>query len=212
MLTLLFNGQVALFATLLLAIVVSLSLHEFGHAQAATLLGDDTARRLGRLTVNPAAHIDPLGLLMVVLVGFGYARPVPFNPANMRRRWSPAAVAAAGPGMNLLLAVAAVNLLALGAQSGGAAWSREAVLALTILARINLLLMLFNLVPLGPLDGHYILSWLLPPRLGRRFDQFNARRGTQVFLVLILLSLMGVPVFRMLSEGADRVLPLLIFV
>lgn len=212
MLTLLLNGHIALFAILLLAIIVSLSLHEFGHARAATLLGDDTARRMGRLTVNPVAHIDPLGLLMVVLVGFGYARPVPFNPANMRRRWAPAAVAAAGPGMNLLLAVVAVNMLALGAQSGGVAGSREAVLTLTILAQINLLLMLFNLLPLGPLDGHYILSWLLPQRLGQRYDHFNARHGTQAFLMLILLSVMGVPVFRFLASFADRVLPLLVVV
>ena len=80
MLALLLNGQIALFGILLLTIVMSLSLHEFGHAKMSTLLGDDTALRSGRLTMNPAAHIDPLGLLMVVLVGFGYARPVPFNP------------------------------------------------------------------------------------------------------------------------------------
>ena len=212
MLTLLLNGHIALFAILLLAIIVSLSLHEFGHAQAATLLGDDTARRMGRLTVNPAAHIDPLGLLMVVLVGFGYARPVSFNPARMRWRWAPAVVAAAGPGMNLLIAMVAANLLALGEQSAGFALSPAALLTLSVLAQINLLLMLFNLLPLGPLDGHYILSWLLPPRLGQRYDHFNARHGTQAFMVLILLSVMGVPVFRFLASFADRVLPLLVVV
>lgn len=212
MLTLLLNGQIALFGILLLAIIFSLSLHEFGHAQAATWLGDDTARRMGRLTVNPASHIDPLGLLMVVLVGFGYAKPVPFNPRNMHQRWAQAAVAAAGPGMNFLIAVVAVNLLALGAQSTGFDLSREAVRTLTILAQINLLLMLFNLLPLGPLDGHYIMSWLLPPDLGRRYDYFNARHGTQFFLVLIVLSVVGVPVFRFLSAFASSILPYLVIV
>jgi|SRR5690606_21061002 len=212
MLTLLLNGQIAVFGILLLAIIFSLSLHEYGHARAATWLGDDTARLAGRLTVNPASHIDPLGLLMVVLVGFGYARPVPFNPRKMHQPWARAAVAAAGPGMNFLIAVVAVNLLALGARSTGLDLTREAVMTLTILAQINLLLMLFNLLPLGPLDGHYIMSWLLPPDLGRRYDYFNARHGTQVFLVLIVLSVVGVPVFRFLSAFASTIMPYLVIV
>ncbi|MEZ5509889.1 MAG: site-2 protease family protein [Gammaproteobacteria bacterium] len=212
MLTLLLNGQIAVFGILLLAIIFSLSLHEYGHARAATWLGDDTARLAGRLTVNPASHIDPLGLLMVVLVGFGYARPVPFNPRKMHQPWARAAVAAAGPGMNFLIAVVAVNLLALGAHSTGLDLTREAVMTLTILAQINLLLMLFNLLPLGPLDGHYIMSWLLPPDLGRRYDYFNARHGTQVFLVLIVLSVVGVPVFRFLSAFASSIMPYLVIV
>lgn len=212
MLALLLNGQIALFSILLLAIVVSLSLHEFGHAQASTWLGDDTAKRMGRLTINPVAHIDPLGLLMVVLVGFGYAKPVPFDPRAIRHSWARATVAAAGPGMNFLIAVVAVNVLALAAQSTGFDLPREALLVLTILAQINLLLMLFNLLPLGPLDGHYIMSWLLPPDLGRRYDYFNARYGAQAFLILIVLSVAGVPVFRFLSQFADQVLPYLVFV
>ncbi len=212
MLNMLFNGQLLLFAILLLAIVVSLSLHEFGHAGMATALGDDTARRSGRLTLNPVAHIDPMGLLLVVRVGVGYARTVPFSPARLHARWAPAAVAAAGPGMNLLLAMVAVNALALAARPDGWPLTPEALLALRILAQINLLLMLFNLLPLGPLDGHYVLSWLLPPALGRRYDQFNARHGAQAFLVLILLSVLGVPVFRFLARLADRVLPYLVVV
>ena len=212
MLNLLLNGQVPLFAILLLAIVASLSLHEFGHAAMATALGDDTARRAGRLTLNPLAHIDPMGLLLVVLTGFGYARPVPIRPERLRMRWGAAAVAAAGPGMNLLLAFLAVNALVSAMAPDGPTLAPEAMPALRILAQINLLLMLFNLLPLGPLDGHYVLSWLLPPALGRRYDQFNARHGTQAFMVLILLGVMGVPVFRFLAGWADRLLPLLIVV
>jgi Zn-dependent protease len=211
-LSLLFNGHGLLFAILLLAIVLSLSLHEFGHAGVATALGDDTPRRAGRLTLNPLSHVDPMGLLLVVLVGFGYARPVPFSPARLRARWAPAAVAAAGPMMNLLLAAAAVNLLVWAGAPGGPALAPEAALALRILAQINVLLMLFNLLPLGPLDGHYVLSWLLPPALGRRYDQLNQRYGAQAFLVLVLLAVLGVPVFRFLAGLADALLPLLVMV
>ena len=109
MLSLLFQGQVALFLLIVISLVISLTFHEFGHALVAKWFGDDTAERAGRLTLNPAAHIDPLGLLMVVMVGFGYARPVPTNPANYSSRWADLAVSAAGPFMNLLVAVCAIN-------------------------------------------------------------------------------------------------------
>jgi Zn-dependent protease len=212
MLSLLLNGQIQVFITLLVAIVFSLTLHEYGHAKAAKMLGDNTAERQGRLTLNPIAHIDPIGLLMVVFVGFGYAKSVPINPRNMQKPWAGAAVAAAGPFMNLLLAIAAINLLAWAAKSTAISLSEPSVLALTILAKINLLLMLFNLIPLGPLDGHYILSWWLPPRLGARYDQFNMSYGARLFLGLIILSILGVPVFRFLMTLSSILIPYITFI
>ena len=83
MISLIYEGQWLLFAVILAALIISLSFHEFGHAFTALRFGDDTARRAGRLTVNPVSHIDPLGLLMVVFVGFGYAKPVPTNPRSL---------------------------------------------------------------------------------------------------------------------------------
>jgi Zn-dependent protease len=88
MLNLLLGGQVALFTLIVIALVISLSFHEFGHAAMAKAFGDDTAERMGRLTINPMAHIDPMGLVMVVFVGFGWAKPVPTNP---RKFTSPSA-------------------------------------------------------------------------------------------------------------------------
>ena len=212
MLSLLLNGEVQVFVILLVAIVFSLTLHEYGHAKAAQMLGDNTAERLGRLTLNPMAHIDPLGLLMVVLVGFGYAKSVPINPRNMQKPWAGAAVAAAGPLMNLLLAMVAINTFAWAAKTGAFALTEPRVLALTILAKINLLLMLFNLIPLGPLDGHHILSWWLPPRLGARYDQFNGNYGSRIFLGLILLSVIGLPVFHFLMAFSARLIPYITFI
>jgi len=118
MIQLLFNGQAALFFLILIGLVISLSFHEFGHALTANLYGDDTAQRMGRLTLNPLAHLDPMGLLMVVFIGFGYAKPVPTNPRNFRSTWADLFVSAAGPGMNLLLAFLAINLWALAARMG----------------------------------------------------------------------------------------------
>ena len=88
MISMLYNGQIALFLLIVSALVISLSFHEWGHAFAAKMFGDDTAQRAGRLTLNPLAHIDPMGLLMVVIVGFGWAKPVPTNPRNFTSRWA----------------------------------------------------------------------------------------------------------------------------
>ena len=101
MLQLIYQGHLALFLIITIALVISLTFHEFGHAATAKLFGDDTAQKLGRLTLNPLAHIDPMGLLMVILIGIGYAKPVPTDPRKFNSRWASLVVSAAGPGMNL---------------------------------------------------------------------------------------------------------------
>lgn len=213
MLNLLLQGQVALFVLILVAIIISLTFHEFGHAAVAKLYGDDTAQRAGRLTLNPIAHIDPLGLLMVATIGFGFAKPVPTNPANFKSLWADMFVSAAGPGMNLLLAIVAINFYALGVLNG---WSivqgDGAELFFVYFALINLILMVFNLIPIGALDGHYILPYFLPRRLAQSYRYWNSRYGNQFFIVLILLSLFGVPVFSAIWNFGQALLPYIVFV
>ena len=178
MINLLFNGQAALFFLILIALVISLSFHEFGHAFTAKMFGDDTAERMGRMTLNPMAHIDPMGLLMLVFVGFGWAKPVPTDPRNFRSRWADFFVSAAGPGMNLLVAFVAVNFFSFGIQQGwGFLQSQGAGIFFYYLATINLILMLFNLIPLGALDGHYILPYFLSRSAAATYREFNAQYG-----------------------------------
>ena len=211
MLQLLYNQQYALFVLLIITLVISLTFHEFGHAASAKLLGDDTAQRMGRLNINPMAHIDPMGLLMVVLVGFGYAKPVPTNPRNYSTSWGVPLVAAAGPAMNLLLAFVTINIYVVGYASGSEWFARpEVQMFFVTLASINLLLMLFNLIPLGPLDGHYILGHFLPADLARTYLEYNARYGHFVFLGLILLSILGLPIFSQLQAVSYSILQKLI--
>jgi len=213
MIALLLQGQVALFTLILVAIIISLTFHEFGHALVAKLYGDDTAQRAGRLTLNPIAHIDPLGLLMVATVGFGFAKPVPTNPANFKSLWADMFVSAAGPGMNLLLAIVSINFYVLGLNAGwGFLQGEGAQTFFTYLALINLILMVFNLIPIGSLDGHYILPYFLPRRLAQTYRYWNARYGNQFFIVLILLSLAGLPVFRVIWDFGRALLPWIVFV
>ncbi len=212
MLDLLMQGEFHLFAILLSVMIFSLTMHEFGHALLVTRLGDNTALLAGRLTLNPVSHIDVLGLFMLILLGFGYAKPVPFTPRNIKQKWGKAAIAAAGPGMNLLLAIVSINVFVWGIGSGSISGESPLGVALQYMAIINLLLMLFNLLPIGLLDGHYIMSWLLPPRLSTQYDMWNARYGHLLFMGLIILSIAGVPIFRFLTTYSYQLATLLVIV
>jgi Zn-dependent protease len=149
------------FVLIALSLVGAISMHEFAHALAADLQGDRLPRAMGRLTPNPARHLDPLGTLCLFLVGFGWGKPVEFRPqALSSKRFGAAIVALAGPMMNLLLAtVAAFVYWALGSPSP----TDTLGLFILFFFSINLLLAIFNLIPLPPLDGSRLLTIFLPP-------------------------------------------------
>lgn len=213
MLPLLLNGQIALFSLILIALVISLSFHEFGHAYAAKKFGDNTAESLGRLTINPIAHIDPMGLIMVVLIGFGYAKPVPTDPRNYNSIWAQLVVAAAGPIANLIIAVVAYNLWIYGVEQGWTSFTNPAAKQFfSILVIVNLVLMVFNLIPIGPLDGHYILPYFLPRKLAIAYRRLNAQYGHFFLLGLILLSIAGLPIFVYVQQVGISLLPYITFV
>ena len=212
MLILLAQQQYAVFILIIVALIISLSFHEYGHGRVALMMGDDTARRAGRLTLNPMAHIDPMGLLMVVLIGFGYAKPVPTNPNQFRSRLGILWVAAAGPAMNLLLAIVTINVFAIGLRLEIAPFANEgAYFFFTFLTQINLLLMLFNLLPIGPLDGHHILPYFLPRHAAMRYRELNHRYGVMLLLGLVALNLLGIPVFESIWALGQWMMQLIIF-
>lgn len=210
MITLLEGGQYQTFALLLFTIIISLSCHEYGHALSAKRFGDRTAEQQGRLTLNPIAHIDPIGLLMIVIVGFGWAKPVPTNPRYFNSPWATLVIAAAGPAANLILAFLAINFYGFSLKMGFEfAGTPAAQTFFFYFCFINLLLMLFNLIPLGPLDGHYILPYLLSSKLSIKYQQLNAQYGTYAFMGLILLSFAGLPIFSGLRNAALWLLDLI---
>jgi Zn-dependent protease len=164
------------------AIIFAIALHEYAHALFADLQGDRLPRASGRLTMNPARHLDPLGTILIFIVGFGWGKPVEFRPqAFASKRFGSALVALAGPGMNLLLAFGAALLL--GFVAGTA--PRSVVLFLLIFAQINILLAVFNLIPLPPLDGSRLLTIFLPPR-NQQIIFFLDRYGILILLALLL--------------------------
>jgi len=212
MIQLLLQQHYVLFITIAFALIFSLTFHEYGHGKVASLIGDDTAERAGRLTLNPLPHIDPLGLLMVLLIGIGYAKPVPTDPRKFNTRWGTLMVAAAGPGMNLLLAVVTINLYVLGFKLGIPLFKTpEAYEFFTTLGLINMLLMLFNLLPIGPLDGSYIMPYVLPRNVALKYLRFNQRYGAYALLILIALNFLGVPVFQTLWSLGQAMLNLVVF-
>lgn len=156
-----------------LILIFSIILHEVAHGYMANHLGDPTARLLGRLTLNPISHIDPLGSIMIpaflVFTGspvlFGYAKPVPYNPDNLPGTYDELLVAGAGPGTNILLAL----IFGLVIRFAGDALGASLANAFAIIVIVNLWLALFNLIPLPPLDGSKVLAGILPGALGRAY-------------------------------------------
>jgi Zn-dependent protease len=179
-----------------LIILISFPVHEFAHAWTAWRLGDSTARLFGRLTLNPIVHFDPLGGILLILsslVGFGigWAKPTPVNPNNLRGgRWSEAMVAAAGPLSNLVLAaIGAVPFrAALAAYDNGTAVPVELLDVLYDFVLINVALLLFNFVPVPPLDGSKVLYGLLTPR-----QQWQWRPVLEQYGILLLIAVAFLP-------------------
>jgi len=173
--------------------LTSLPVHEWAHAWVAFQLGDDTAARRGRLTINPLAHLDPIGTITLVLFGYGWGKPVPVATHRLRgnRRASEALVSLAGPLSNLLLAMIAAIPLRMGWLFGTSAMNLSLQETLFSFILINLSLMVFNLIPVPPLDGASVLAWLLPPPLARMLDHLKRFGGVGLFAVLFFLSRLG---------------------
>ncbi len=166
------------------AVLISITVHEFMHAYAAHRLGDDTARLLGRLTLNPLAHFDIFGTLLIILFRFGYGKPVPFNEARLRGPIGVTIVAAAGPLSNAAIAALCAIPLRFGAAG---TFGGEYERFLVGVVGLNCLLAVFNLLPIPPLDGSNVIYGLLPPR-----QQYSWRQLQQYGpMILVALFLFG---------------------
>lgn len=188
-------------------LLIGLSLHEFAHAYAAYRLGDPTAKNMGRVTLNPAAHVDPLGFFSLMLVGFGWGRPVQINPANFKnRRRDEIIVSLAGVTMNFIVAIVSCGIYILLVKSGGyPSYTSGMFDALTYIVLwivyINVILMVFNLLPVPPLDGFGIITEIFNLR---KYDWYYTvyNNGLIILLALILFGVVGM----VLSGGINVIM------
>jgi len=202
----LLSGQFNLLSFIILAVllIVALCIHEASHAFSADRLGDGTPRYLGRLTLNPLAHLDPLGTVMLLLVGFGWGKPVPINPFNFKNyQRDSALVALAGPASNIAMAIVAAVIVRLLPFENPTLYFIGSILIAFI--RLNLLLGVFNLLPLGPLDGFKIVQGFLPSRLAAQWQQ-NELMSLILLVVILFLPINGTPVISFILNPIINVL------
>ena len=208
-------GSLAGFINRIIALIIAITVHEFAHAWTATELGDLTSKSQGRLTLNPLAHLDPIGSLMILVARFGWGKPVPVNPYNLRTdpTTGMALVAVAGPASNILTALLFAlpirfDLRPTGLGNQAMASIGDLILSVII---INLILAVFNMIPLAPLDGYKVALALLPYEFANQLRQLETY-GPIILILLIFLpsllpgggvdvlgSLMGPPINFMFS-------------
>lgn len=176
--------QIIIYIFIAIASLISLTLHELSHAYVAHLLGDDTAKNSGRLTLNPLAHIDIVGLLCLIVFRIGWAKPVPVNPYNFRnRKSSMLLVSLAGPLTNLILAILAARIFAFTAST-----SYYLSLFILLFVRINIGLAVFNILPFPPLDGSKIIASLLPEKLEHFFYKYER----YLYIIVLIMYFTGI--------------------
>lgn len=200
------------------ALVVAITVHEFAHAWTADRLGDPTPRVQGRLTLNPLAHLDPIGTIMLILVHFGWGKPVLFDPFNLRHpRKDAALISLAGPAANIVLAVACAVLLRILFFSGFTLITYQLSLItlflsgfLQTLITLNVVLAVFNLIPIHPLDGFKIVGGILPREYARSWYELESY-GI-LFLLFLLFPIFGgvAPIARIISPVISFVLSFLL--
>ncbi len=210
------NLNPALLISRVVTLIIAFTFHEFSHALTAVRLGDNTPRYDGRLTLNPLRHLDPWGCLMLLATGFGWAKPVRVNQQAVRRKTKAGMmlVAAAGPFANFLLALAAALLLRSGSIRNtlpfGLAWMPRPIYFLHQFIWTNISLLVFNLVPLAPLDGEKVAGYFMPASFRSTWRRIQSHGPQILMLCFFVLPYIGVPfvenIISTLSYSLYRIL------
>lgn len=214
----LFNNPLA-FVYWLIALTVAITIHEFAHAYAAERLGDPTPRLMGRLTLNPLAHLDPLGTLMLLVARFGWGKPVVFDPFNLRNpRRDSAIISIAGPASNIILAIICSVLLQILFNFRVPLFANSFIQLFVYLFTgllqpiivLNVILAVFNLVPIHPLDGFKIVGGILPEEYARQWQELQPYG--MIFLIFLIFPIFGgsSPIHNIISPIINVILAFLL--
>ncbi len=190
-----------LFFAWLAAIVIAITIHEFSHAAVANALGDPTAKNMGRLSINPLVHMDVWGTLLLLFARFGWGKPVPFNPYNLKsHRMGPALVAMAGPMANIIMVVIFGLILRFIYPVLGLTESNALFQFLFVLITLNAVLAIFNLIPVPPLDGSKLLFAFLPPSMENVKTYFTQYGFIIIIGLLFIDNFTGLAIFGTLYQ------------
>ncbi len=204
------DGDYLALVAFIISILIALTVHEYAHARVAFAFGDDTARLQGRMSLNPVSHLDPIGTLMILFAGFGWARPVPVNYLRLRQlRKGILWISLAGPLSNFILAFFSVLVYWLTIKMG---FSSDffRVLMFT-LAQLNIILGFFNLLPVPPLDGSKVLQTMLPPDALRSYQQIEPY-GIIILLILIFTGAFGYILFPLTKFVLESFQSIVLFI
>ena len=204
-------------------IILILSVHEYAHGFVAKKLGDPTAYNLGRLTLNPIKHIDPIGFIMFLLIGVGYAKPVPINSRNFKKpRRDMALVGAAGPISNMILAIIFLIIMRLFLfavpfiEAGNTAWALTASMYFMEILYLgiyyNIAFAIFNLIPAPPLDGSRILYAFLPSKILFKVQQYERYFFFGVLIIMLIFSMFGISIIAKITTFIMSLLFKLFFI
>ena len=199
----LFNLSVPILISRIITLLIAFTLHEFAHAATATALGDSTPQRNGRLTLNPIAHLDMMGTIMLLFAGFGWAKPVPVNPyaVNRKTKAGMMLVSIAGPASNLIMGAAAALPLRFGWVPFTPTTSNFLPSLSDFLLEflfVNLALFLFNLIPLAPLDGEKVISFFLPDHWVEVYDRIRPYSPIILLAIVFILPMFGLDLINIL--------------
>jgi len=200
LLPILFSDPISFFI-IAVGLIISVTIHEFAHAFTADKLGDPTPKYQGRVTLDPRAHLDPMGTLAILIIGFGWGKAVQFDPFNLKNpKKDTALIALAGPASNIILATLISVVI------GALNISGILLSVLVTIIFINVMLAIFNLVPIYPLDGSKIAQAILPKQLALEYELFMRRYGNLVLIGLILpWNGTGSPISHLISPIIDFV-------
>jgi Zn-dependent protease len=202
LIALLFSDPIV-FAIIAIGILGAITIHEFAHAFVADKLGDPTPRYQDRVTLDPRAHLDPIGTIAIFLVGFGWGKPVSFDPYNLKEpQRDTALIALAGPASNIIIAITLAVVFHLGLLGFLSA-------ALPIIIQINIMLAIFNLIPVHPLDGSKILMAFLPSESAYEYEKFMNKYGMFVLIMLIMRWNGVSPVSQLITPVIQMIMSLL---